>query len=45
MFEENYDFSAISFNEGNYLTIEFAGILKSSKNKSLCKEIFKFYAI
>ena len=45
MFEENYDFSAISFNEGNYLTIEFAGVLKSSKNKFYCKKIFKFYDI
>ena len=42
MFEENYDFSAISFNEGNYLTIEFAGILKSSKNKSLAKNFLNF---
>ena len=42
MFEENYDFSAISFNEGNYLTIEFAGILKSSKNKSIAKNFLNF---
>ena len=38
MFEENYDFSAINFEEGNYLTIEFAGILKSSKNKEQAKK-------
>ena len=42
MFEENYDFSAISFNEGNYLTIEFAGILKSSKNKFIAKNFLNF---
>jgi len=42
MFEENYDFSAISFSEGNYLTIEFAGILKSSKNKSVAKNFLNF---
>ena len=33
MFEDNNDFSAVYFNEGNYLTVESAGILKSSKNK------------
>ena len=38
MFENNYDYSAINFNEGNYITIEFAGILKSSKSKSLAKK-------
>ena len=42
MFEENYDFSAISFKEGNYLTIEFAGILKSSKNKKLANNFLNF---
>ena len=42
MFEGNYDYSAISFNEGNYLTIEFAGILKSSKNKSIAKNFLNF---
>ena len=31
MFEENYDYSAITFEEGNYISIEFAGILKNSK--------------
>ena len=33
MFEENYDISASNFKEGNYISIEFAGILISSKNK------------
>ena len=42
IFEENYDFSAINFNEGNYLTIEFAGVLKSSKNKSIAKDFLNF---
>ena len=42
MFEENYDYSAISFSEGNYLTIEFAGILKSSRNKSIAKNFLNF---
>ena len=42
MFEENYDFSAINFEEGNYLTIEFAGILKSSQNKEQAKEFMEF---
>jgi len=42
MFEENYDFSAINFEEGNYLTIEFAGILKSSKNKKHAKKFMEF---
>ena len=42
MFEENYDFSAINFEEGNYLTIEFAGILKSSKKKEQAKKFMEF---
>jgi len=42
IFENNNDYSAINFNEGNYITIEFAGILKSSKNKSLAKKFLKF---
>ena len=42
MFEENYDYSAINFKEGNYLTIEFAGILKSSKNKELANIFLNF---
>ena len=32
----------INFEEGNYLTIEFAGILKSSKNKEQAKEFMEF---
>ena len=35
MFEENYDISASTFEEGNYISIEFAGILKSSRNKKM----------
>ena len=42
MFETNYDYSAINFSEGNYITIEFAGILKSSKNKLLAKKFLRF---
>ena len=42
MFENNNDFSAINFEEGNYISIEFSGILKSSKNKSLAKKFLKF---
>ena len=42
MFENNYDFSAIIFDEGNYISIEYAGILKSSKNKSLAKKFIRF---
>ena len=42
MFEENYDYSAINFEEGNYLTIEFAGILKSSKNKKIANNFLNF---
>ena len=42
MFENNHDFSAINFEEGNYLSIEFAGILKSSKNKRSSKEFIRF---
>ena len=42
MFEDNYNFSAISFDEGNYISIEYAGILKSSKNKSLAKKFLRF---
>ena len=42
MFENNYDYSAINFSEGNYITIEFAGILKSSKNKLLAKKFLRF---
>ena len=42
MFEENNDYSAINFKEGNYLTIEFAGILKSSKNKTQATHFLDF---
>ena len=42
MFENNNDYSAINFEEGNYLTVEFAGILKSSKNKDEAKNFIKF---
>ena len=42
MFESNYDFSAITFDEGNYISIEFGGIIKSSKNKSLAKRFMSF---
>jgi len=42
MFENSNDYSAINFNEGNYITIEFAGILKSSNNKSLANKFLRF---
>ncbi len=42
MFENNYDISAATFNEGNYISIEFAGILKKSKNKKIANEFLKF---
>ena len=42
MFDNNHDFSAIIFDDGNYISIEFAGILKSSKNKSLAKKFLRF---
>jgi thiamine transport system substrate-binding protein len=42
MFEDNNDFSSINFEEGNYLTIEFAGILKSSKNKIQANNFINF---
>ena len=42
MFEENYDISASIFKEGNYLSVEFAGILKSSKNKKVANIFFDF---
>jgi len=42
MFEENYDISASIFKEGNYLSIEFAGILKSSKNKIMANNFLDF---
>lgn len=42
MFEDNYDFSSINFKEGNYLTVEFAGILKSSQNKIQANNFINF---
>jgi len=42
MFEENYDISATTFKEGNYLSIEFAGILKSSQNKTMANNFLDF---
>ena len=42
MFENNYDISAATFEEGNYLSIEFAGILKTSKSKNIANEFLKF---
>ena len=42
MFEENYDYSAITFEEGNYISIEFAGILKNSKNHNLANKFLEF---
>ncbi len=42
MFEENYDISASIFEEGNYLSVEFAGILKSSKNKKIANIFLDF---
>ena len=42
MFEDNNDFSAINFNEGNYISIEFAGILRSSENKKNANKFINF---
>ena len=42
MFENNYDISAATFDEGNYISIEFAGILKKSKNQKIANEFLKF---
>ena len=42
MFENNYDISASIFEEGNYVSIEFAGILKSSKNKNIANRFLDF---
>ena len=42
MFENNNNFTAINFKEGNYLTVEFAGILKSSKNKIQANNFINF---
>ena len=42
MFEKNYDVSASTFKEGNYISIEFAGILNSSKNKKIANQFLEF---
>ena len=42
MFEENFDISAAIFTEGNYLSVEFAGILKSSQNKKIANNFLNF---
>jgi thiamine transport system substrate-binding protein len=42
MFENNYDISASTFEEGNYISVEFAGILKSSKNKEMANNFLNF---
>ena len=42
MFEENYDVSASTFKEGNYISVEFAGILNSSKNKQMANKFLDF---
>ena len=42
MFEENYDISASTFKEGNYISVEFAGILNSSKNKLMANKFLDF---
>ena len=43
MFEENYDISASIFDEGNYISIEFAGILKTQKIKKLQMNLLNLY--
>ena len=42
MFEERYDILATTFEEGNYITIEFAGILNNSQNKDLAIKFLNF---
>ena len=42
MFEERYDIIATTFEEGNYITIEFAGILNNSQNKDLANKFLNF---
>ena len=42
MFEERYDILATTFEEGNYMTIEFAGILNNSQNKDLANKFLNF---
>ncbi len=42
MFEERYDILATTFEEGNYISIEFAGILNNSQNKDLANKFLNF---
>ena len=42
MFEKRYDILATTFEEGNYITIEFAGILNNSQNKDLANKFLNF---
>ena len=42
MFEDRYDIKSTVFEEGNYITIEFAGILNTSKNKDLANKFLTF---
>ncbi|MBI28338.1 MAG: thiamine ABC transporter substrate binding subunit [Pelagibacteraceae bacterium] len=42
MFENNYDYSSIIFKEGNYLSVEFAGIIESSEKNELANEFLEF---
>ena len=42
MFEERYDILATTFEEGNYITIEFAGSLNNSQNKDLANKFLNF---
>ena len=42
MFEERYDILATTFEEGNYITIEFASILNNSQNKDLANKFLNF---
>ena len=42
MFEDNYEISAATFEEGNYVSIEFAAILKSSKKQIIANNFLKF---
>ena len=42
MFEERNDILATTFEEGNYITIEFAGILNNSQNKDLANKFLNF---
>ena len=42
MFEDRNDISATTFSEGNYVTVEFAGILKNSKNQDMANNFLNF---